>query len=64
MSLENAVRINGREFPAGSKVIVPKDQADDIKRIDEEHEKLKKSYHQKQVNIVAGPTISVGNGAN
>jgi len=64
INLQNDITVNGKTFPAGEKISVPKGQADDISRMDYEHEKLKKSYHEKHVNIHNSGTFAVGSGAN
>ena len=63
MNIQNDVTINGRTFKAGQNVEVPKTQADDIARIDYEHQKYKNNLHVKNVYEVNGGTMSVGGGA-
>lgn len=47
-------------FKAGRGVTVPKDMADDIKRIDYEHQQYKENLHKKQTYEVNAGTIGVG----
>lgn len=63
MNLHNDVQINGKHYRAGQKVEVPKESADDIARIDYEHQKYKDNLHVKNTYEVNGGTMSVGGGA-
>lgn len=63
MNLNNDVQVNGKTYRKGQKVEVPKDQADDIARIDYEHQKYKENLHVKNTYEVNGGTMSVGGGA-
>lgn len=63
MNLTNDVTINGQVFKAGQNVAVPKEQAEDIARIDYEHQKYKDTLHTKRTFEVNGGTMSVGGGA-
>lgn len=60
--LDNDVRVNGRLFKAGQKVVVPKDQADDISRMDFEHNQYKDGLNKKREFIQDAGTMAVGSG--
>jgi len=64
INLSNDVTVNGRTFKAGQNVTVPKDQAEDISRIDYEHTQYKNNLHvgRKYRPVNAG-TIAMGGGA-
>lgn len=63
MNLQNEVTVNGVKYPAGSRVEVPKAQADDIARIDYDNTKLQQSYNKKQVYEQNAGSFAVGSGA-
>lgn len=63
LNLHNDVTVNGVRFKAGQNVEVPKKMADDIARIDYEHEQLKAGYMQKRVYEKDAGTMAVGGGA-
>lgn len=60
INLQNDITVNGKVFKAGQKVPVPKDQADDIARMDYEHQKYKDNLHVKNVYESNAGTIAVG----
>ena len=63
MNLHNDITVNGKTFKAGQNVAVPKEQADDIARMDFEHQKYKDTLHVKRTFESNAGTISVGGGA-
>ena len=63
INLHNDVTVNGKKFSAGQKVEVPKAQADDIARIDYEHEQYKSTLNRKREFTVNSGTIAMGGGA-
>ena len=63
INLHNDITVNGKRYPAGQKVEVPKNQADDIARIDFEHEKYKSTLHSKREVTTNSGTIAMGGGA-
>lgn len=63
MHLSNDITVNGVKYKAGQNVIVPKGQADDIARIDHDHNKYKSSLLTKQTYEVDSGTMAVGSGA-
>lgn len=60
MNLTNDVTVNGIKYRAGNNVTVPKKQADDIARMDYEHNKYLKGLHEKHTYEVNAGTIGVG----
>lgn len=67
MNLHNDVTISTAKqtyrFSKGQGVKVPKELADEVARIDYDHEQYKSKLHTKQTYEVNGGTISVGSGA-
>lgn len=62
INLHNDITINGTRYSKGQSVRVPKAQADDIARMDYEHEQYKANLHKKNTYEVNGGTMSVGGG--
>jgi hypothetical protein len=60
INLVNSVTVNGITYPAGQHVEVPKKQADDIARIDYDHQKYLATLHKKDVVEINKGTMSVG----
>lgn len=61
MRLDNDITVNGRTFKAGMKTEVPKNQADDLARMDHEHTQYLLNLSKKQVYTDAVKTnIQVG----
>lgn len=63
INLHNPITVNGITYPAGQNVEVPKRQADDLSRMDYEHEQYKSNLHVKRTFEEKGPTIGVGGGS-
>ncbi len=63
INLQNDVIVNGKTFPAGQRVEVPKSQAEDIERIDFDHTKYQKGLSKKHTYEVNSGTFGVGSGA-
>jgi hypothetical protein len=63
INLQNDITVNGRTFKAGTNVEVPKSQADDVARMDYEHNQYKNTLHTKRTFEVDAGTIAVGGGA-
>lgn len=63
VNLQHDVQVNGIKYPKGTGVSVPKNQADDIMRIDFDHTAYERNLHISRKNIVNAGTISVGSGA-
>lgn len=63
MHLTNDITVNGRKYSAGERVVVPKNQADDLARMDHEHQAYKDSLMKKRTYEVDGGTIAAGGGA-
>lgn len=63
INLHNDIRLNGVVYRAGQKVEVPKDSADDIARIDFEHQQYKDTLHRKREVTTNSGTIAMGGGA-
>lgn len=63
MNLTNDITVNGKKYHAGTNVIVPKNQADDIARMDHEHNLYLKGLNQKHSYTVDAGSIAVGGGA-
>lgn len=63
MNLHNDVQVNGVRYRAGQGVKVPKSQADDISRIDYDHQKYKENLMKKNTYEVDSGTMAVGGGA-
>jgi hypothetical protein len=61
--LSNDVTINGIKYHAGKNVIVPKESADDIIRIDKDFQQYERNLLVKRTSNVDSGTFSVGNGA-
>lgn len=57
------VTINGNKYKAGKNVIVPKESADDILRIEKDFHQYERDLLVKRTSNVDGGTFSVGNGA-
>jgi hypothetical protein len=66
MNLSNEVTITNEtgvhRFPKGQNVKVPKEMAEDVARIDYEHQQYKDNLHTKHVYEVNSGTMSVGGG--
>lgn len=63
VTLSNKITVNGISYGPGPSVKVPKAQADDIKRMDYEHDQYLKGLNKKHKYIVDSGTIAVGGGA-
>ena len=63
INLHNDITVNGKRYSAGQKVEVPKDQAEDISRMDYDHEQYKATLHQKRNVTHSAGTIAMGGGA-
>lgn len=64
INLSNEITVNGKKYPAGQGVEVPKDQADDIARMDYEHNEYLKNLHRgRKFRPVNAGTIAMGSGA-
>lgn len=63
MNLIHDVTVNGVTYRKGNNVEVPKKQADDIARIDHDHQKTLNDLHIKHDHTVNAGSISVGSGA-
>jgi hypothetical protein len=64
ITLHNDITVNGVTHRAGRSVNVPKAQAEDIGRMDYEHEQYKNTLHTKtEYRPVRLQTIAVGGGA-
>lgn len=63
MNLTNDITVNGVTYRAGQNVIVPAKQADDIARMDYEHNKYLQNLNKKNSYIVDAGNIAVGSGA-
>jgi hypothetical protein len=63
MNITNPITINGVKFPAGTNVTVPKNQADDIARMDYDHNKYLQTLHVKRKFEVNAGSIGAGGGA-
>lgn len=64
MNLSNDIVVNGVRFKAGHNVIVPKKQADDVSRMDYEHQKYKDGLMKKHTYEIDAGTIAAGGGAH
>lgn len=62
VNLHNDITVNGITYKKGQSVKVPKKQADDISRMDYEHEQYKANLHKKNTYEVNGGSIAVGGG--
>lgn len=62
MNLQNDITVNGQTFKAGQNVEVPKKQADDVARMDYEHQKYKSTLHTKRTYESNAGTIAAGGG--
>ena len=60
INLQNDITINGRTFKAGQKVAVPKEQADDVARMDYDYQQYEKNLHIKRTSEVNAGSIAVG----
>ena len=60
MNLINDITVNGKKYKAGERVIVPKAQADDLARMDHEHNKYLAGLHVKHKYEVNAGTIAAG----
>lgn len=60
MNLHNDVTVNGVTYRAGQGVEVPAAQADDIARLDYDHQQYKDNLHKKNVYEVNSGTIAMG----
>lgn len=63
VNLTNDITVNGVTYKAGQKVEVPKSSADDIARMDHEHQQYKDTLMKKQTYEVNAGTIAAGGGA-
>lgn len=61
--LQNDVTINAIKYRAGKNVIVPKESADDILRMDADYQQYERDLMKKRTSNVDAGTFSVGNGA-
>lgn len=62
LNLSHDITVNGRTYPAGQNVEVPKNQADDISRMDHEHNQYLNTLHVKRTREVNAGTMAVGGG--
>ena len=62
MNLINDITVNGTRYKAGERIIVPKAQADDIARMDHEHNKYLATLHVRRKFEVDAGTIGAGGG--
>lgn len=60
IDLRNDVQHNTVKYKAGRDVKVPTASAEDIKRIDYEHDQYKETLHKRSVYEVNGGTMQVG----
>jgi hypothetical protein len=60
INLQNDITVNGKVYKAGQKVPVPKTQAEDISRMDYEHQQYKDNLHVKHTYETNAGTIAVG----
>ncbi len=60
INLTSEVTVNGRKFMPGTNVTVPKNQAEDILRMDHDHNMYLKGLHEKHTYEVNSGTIGVG----
>jgi hypothetical protein len=60
INLHHDIRVNGVFYRAGTNVEVPSAQADDIARMDYEHQQYKENLHRKNVYEVDSGTIAMG----
>jgi hypothetical protein len=63
INLHNPITVNGVTYPAGQGVEVPKTQADDIARMDYDHQQYKGGLNTKHTYEVDAGTMAVGGGA-
>lgn len=63
VNLVNPITVNGVTYPAGNGVEVPRAQAEDISRMDYEHQQYKDGLHKKRVYETNAGTMAVGGGA-
>lgn len=63
VNLRHDVTVNGVTYKAGQRAVVPKNSADDIVRIDSEHQDYKDNLHKKRNFQVNSGSMSVGGGA-
>jgi hypothetical protein len=63
VNLLHDITINGVRFPAGKGVEVPRHQAEDITRMDHEHQQYLNNLNRKRIMEVDAGTIGVGGGA-
>lgn len=63
INLSNDVTVNGRVYKAGRGVEVPKAQAEDIERIDHEHNQYLAGLNKRHVYKANAGTIAMGQGA-
>lgn len=62
INLTNDITVNGRTYKAGERVVVPKASADDLARMDHEHNKYKDSLMKKRVFETNSGSIAAGGG--
>lgn len=63
INLSNDITVNGRKFNAGKNVEVPKVQADDISRMDHDHNQYLATLNKRHVYKSNAGTIAMGQGA-
>lgn len=63
INLSNDITVNGVRYKAGQGVRVPKNQAEDISRMDHEHNQYLRDLNRKHTYQVDGGTIAAGGGA-
>jgi hypothetical protein len=61
--LDNELTVNGIKYLPGNKVVVPKEQADDLSRMDSDFNKYKDNLHRKNVYEKDAGSMSVGSGS-
>ena len=64
MNLSTDIVVNGVKYKAGRGVTVPKAQADDLSRMDYEHQQYKDGLMKKHSYEVDAGTIAAGGGAS
>jgi hypothetical protein len=60
VNLINDIEVNGVKYRKGQNVQVPRSQADDIQRIDYDHQQYKDNLLKKNVYEVNSGTMAVG----
>jgi hypothetical protein len=63
INLQHRVTINGKSYGPGTGITVPRNQADDLLRMDYEHQQYRNNLQTKQTYEVNAGSIAVGGGA-